>query len=70
MTEASFITKKRDAEYQVQRLMVVKDLGESQTTVQIYEKDNKIGFSKVSDKYCNLIQSQFNRREIIMKSEF
>lgn len=29
MTEASFITKKRDAEYQVQRLTVVKDLGKS-----------------------------------------
>lgn len=49
MTEASFIRKKRDADYQVQTLVVVKDLAKSQTAVQIYEKENKIGFSKRPD---------------------
>ena len=46
MMEASFIKKRRDAEYQFWSLMVDKELAKAQARTEIYENESKIGQSR------------------------
>ena len=44
--EASFIKKRRDAEYQTQFFMVEEELAKAQVRAEIYENESKIGQSR------------------------
>ena len=46
MMEASFIKKRRDAEYQIRSLMVEEELTKAQARAEIYENKSKIGQSR------------------------
>ena len=46
MMEASFIKKRRDAEYQTRSLMINKQLAKAQTRAEICENESQIGQSR------------------------
>ena len=43
MMEASFIKKRRDAQYQSHSLLLEQELAKAQARAEIYENKNKIG---------------------------
>ena len=63
MMEASFIKKRRDAEYQTCSLLVEGELAKAQTRAEIYENKSKIGQSRKTKPSIPNVHTNISGRE-------